>query len=71
MKSEEAALKKKEKRKKKVTSLEHGQLQEQLKRYFQVNVQFMRSEKGKGKIVLEFNSDEDLEKILAKLDQIK
>ncbi len=61
----------KEKRKKKETSSEHEQLQGQLQRYFQVNVQFMRSEKGKGKIVLEFNSDEDLEKILAKLDQIK
>lgn len=50
---------------------EQGQLQEQLRRYFQVNVHFTRSDKGKGKIVLEFNSDEELEKILAKLDQIK
>jgi ParB family chromosome partitioning protein len=50
---------------------EHGQLQEQLKRYFQVGVQFNRNSKGKGKIILTFNSDEELEKILAKLDQIK
>ncbi|MFH0760756.1 MAG: ParB/RepB/Spo0J family partition protein [Bacteroidota bacterium] len=50
---------------------EHGQLQEQLKRFFEVNVQFKRTEKGKGKIILEFNSDEELEKILGKLDQIK
>ncbi len=50
---------------------EHGQLQDQLKRFFEVNVQFKRTEKGKGKIVLEFNSDEELEKILGKLDQIK
>jgi len=50
---------------------EHGQLQEQLKRYFQVGVQFKRDSKGKGKIILSFNSDEELEKILAKLDQIK
>jgi len=50
---------------------EHGQLQEQLKRYFQVGVQFNRNSKGKGKIILTFNSDEELEKILGKLDQIK
>ncbi len=50
---------------------EHGQLQDQLKRYFQVSVQFKRSSKGKGKIILSFNSDEELEKILGKLDQIK
>ncbi len=51
--------------------VEHGQLQDQLKRYFQVSVQFKRSSKGKGKIVLAFNSDEELERILGKLDQIK
>jgi ParB family transcriptional regulator, chromosome partitioning protein len=50
---------------------EHAQLQEQLKRYFQVGVQFNRNSKGKGKIILTFNSDEELEKILGKLDQIK
>ena len=50
---------------------EHGQLQEQLQRYFQVGVQFNRNSKGKGKIVLTFDSDEELERILGKLDQIK
>jgi ParB family transcriptional regulator, chromosome partitioning protein len=50
---------------------EHGQLQDQLKRYFQVDVQFKRNSQGKGKIVLTFASDEELEKILGKLDQIK
>jgi ParB family chromosome partitioning protein len=50
---------------------ENGQLEEQLKRYFQVDVQFNRNSKGKGKIVLSFTSDEELEKILGKLDQIK
>lgn len=54
-----------------VQPFEHGQLQDQLKRFFDVNVQFKRTEKGKGKIILEFNSDEELEKILGKLDQIK
>lgn len=52
-------------------SVEHGQLQDQLKRYFQVGVQFNRNSKGKGKIILTFNSDEELEMILGKLDQIK
>ncbi|MCX6223500.1 MAG: ParB/RepB/Spo0J family partition protein, partial [Bacteroidia bacterium] len=51
--------------------LEYGQLQDQLKRYFQVGVQFNRNSKGKGKIILTFNSDEELENILGKLDQIK
>lgn len=58
-------------REKRVMPGEHGQLQEQLKRYFQVGVQFNRNSKGKGKIILSFNSDEELEKILGKLDQIK
>lgn len=50
---------------------EHEQLQDQLTRYFQVGVQFNRNSKGKGKIILTFNSDEELENILGKLDQIK
>jgi ParB family chromosome partitioning protein len=50
---------------------EHKQLQDQLKRFFEVGVQFSRNGKGKGKIVLTFNSDEELEKILDKLDRIK
>lgn len=50
---------------------EHAQLQDQLKRYFQVGVQFKRNSKGKGKIILAFNSDEELEKILGRLDNIK
>jgi ParB family chromosome partitioning protein len=58
-------------REKRVMPGEHGQLQEQLKRYFQVGVQFNRNSKGKGKIILTFNSDEELERILDKLDQIK
>ncbi len=50
---------------------ENEQLQEQLKRFFQVNVRFSRTKMGKGKIILEFNSDDELETILGKLDQIK
>jgi len=56
---------------KKEVPAEHGQLQEQLKRYFQVGVQFKRNDKGKGKIILTFNTDEELEQILEKLDQLK
>ncbi len=63
--------KKPEKKNKPEETGEHVQLQEQLKRYFQVGVQFNRNSKGKGKIILTFNSDEELEKILGKLDQIK
>ncbi len=63
---------KKEKKKEKVPEpAEHGQLQEQLKRYFQVNVHFTRNPDGKGKIVLSFNSDTELERILSKLDTVK
>jgi ParB family chromosome partitioning protein len=60
-----------EKKAKPTSTDEQGQLEEQLKRYFQVGVQFNRNSKGKGKIILTFNSDEELELILGKLDQIK
>jgi ParB family chromosome partitioning protein len=49
----------------------HKQLQEQLNRYFQVKVRFFRNPDGKGKIILAFNNDGELEQILGKLDQIK
>lgn len=63
--------KKGKKKERKKEPEEHGQLQEQLKRYFQVPVQFRRGADGKGKIIVSFSNDEELEKILAKLDQIK
>jgi ParB family chromosome partitioning protein len=44
----------------------HQQLQEQLNRYFQVKVSFVRNPNGKGKIVLAFNNDAELEQILGK-----
>jgi ParB family transcriptional regulator, chromosome partitioning protein len=52
-------------------SHEQAQLQEQLKRYFDVGVEFKRNSKGRGTIVLSFSSDDELEKILGKLDGIK
>jgi ParB family transcriptional regulator, chromosome partitioning protein len=60
-----------DKKEKSELSDEHGQLQDQLKRYFQVGVQFKRNIKGKGQIILSFNTDEELELILGKLDQLK
>lgn len=50
---------------------DQSQLQEQLQRYFNVGVEFQRNDKGRGKIVLSFRSDEELERILGKLDGIK
>ena len=63
--------KKKKKKDKPAEPAEHIQLEEQLKRYFQVDVQFTRNIEGKGKIVLTFKSDAELEQILGKLDTIK
>ncbi len=56
---------------KKEPSGEQAQLQEQLKRYFEVGVEFKRNSNGRGKIILSFTSDDELEKILGKLDGIK
>jgi ParB family chromosome partitioning protein len=50
---------------------EQAQLQAQLKRYFDVGVEFKRNSKGRGTIILSFSSDDELEKILGKLDGIK
>jgi ParB family chromosome partitioning protein len=52
-------------------SVEQAQLQAQLKRYFDVGVEFKRNSKGRGTIILSFSSDDELEKILGKLDGIK
>jgi len=48
----------------------HTQLEDQLNRYFDTPVQFRRSANGRGKIVITFRSDEELEQILEKLDKI-
>jgi len=49
---------------------DYEKLREQLSGFFQTNIQFTRSLKGNGKIVIPFKSDEDLEKIVAILDKI-
>ncbi|MDR2926912.1 MAG: ParB/RepB/Spo0J family partition protein [Cytophagaceae bacterium] len=48
---------------------EYGQLKQQLSNFFRTNIQFSRNAKGKGKIVIPFRSDEDLEKIVSILDK--
>jgi ParB family chromosome partitioning protein len=47
-----------------------SELKDQLSRFFQADVDFRRNNKGSGRIVIPFASDQDLEKILAKLDRI-
>jgi ParB family chromosome partitioning protein len=49
---------------------EYNQLKEQLSRFFESPVEFRRNNKGSGRIVIPFASDQDLERILARLDRI-
>lgn len=48
---------------------EYKKLKQQLSGFFQTNIQFSRNEDGKGKIVIPFRSDEELEKIISILDK--
>jgi len=48
---------------------EYKQLSDQISSVFNTKVQFNRNEKGNGKIVIPFKSDEDLERIIAILDK--
>ncbi len=50
---------------------EYRELKSQLSTFFQTNIQFSRSENGKGKIVIPFRSDDELEKIIGILDKAK
>ncbi len=52
-------------------SEEYKELKSQLSTFFQTNIQFSRTEQGKGKIVIPFGSDDDLEKIISILDKAK
>ncbi len=49
---------------------EYADLQNHLSRFFETPIEFKRSNKGAGKIVIPFNSDEDLERIVGILDKI-
>lgn len=62
--------KKKEKKKEELPA-EYEQLRQQLSNFFKTNIQFARGSNGKGKIVIPFRSDEELEKIISELDKAK
>lgn len=48
---------------------DYEELRAHLSKYFDSPVEFKRSEKGSGKIIISFKSDEELEKIIAVLDK--
>lgn len=52
------------------TETEYKELQNHLEKYFQSKIELKRNEKGKGKIIIHFQSDEGLEKIIGILDKI-
>lgn len=49
---------------------EYNELKEHLSRFFGAEVEFRRNNKGSGRIVIPFASDQDLERILTLLDRI-
>lgn len=64
-KTEDAVTKKE----KTVIPEEYKKLKNQLSNFFKTNIQFSRGDDGKGKIVIPFRSDEELEKIISILDK--
>ena len=48
----------------------YDELKQHLSRFFEVEVDFKRSNKGSGRIVIPFKSDQELERILAVLDRM-
>ena len=50
---------------------EYEDLRIHLSNFFKTNIDFKRNNKGKGKIVISFNSDEELERIIAIFDSLK
>jgi ParB family chromosome partitioning protein len=50
---------------------EYDDLKVHLSEFFKTNIDFKRNNKGAGKIVISFNSDEELERIIAILDSLK
>lgn len=55
----------------KATPEEFDLLKKHLAKFFDTKVQLTCNDKGKGKITIAFNSEEDLERIITKFDQIK
>jgi len=54
-----------------VSHKEYESLRTHLSEFFQTNVEIKRNNKGNGRIVIPFRSDEDLERILTILDKLK
>jgi len=52
------------------SAAEYSELKDHLSRFFKAEVDFRRNNKGSGRIVIPFASDQDLERILALLDRI-
>jgi ParB family chromosome partitioning protein len=50
---------------------EYEDLRIHLEKFFKTNIDFKRNNKGKGKIVISFDSDEELERIIAIFDSLK
>jgi ParB family chromosome partitioning protein len=50
---------------------EYEQLKKHLDEHFKANIDFKRNNKGSGKIVIPFKSDEDLERIMGIIDKMK
>ena len=71
MNAEAAEPEKGEKAVKRTLSTEYQTLKDQLSTLFHTNIQFSRTDNGKGKITIPFGSDEDLEKIMSILDKVK
>jgi ParB family chromosome partitioning protein len=49
---------------------EYSELEQHLIKYFDSPIQFKRSKAGKGQIIIHFDSDDDLERIVGILDQL-
>ncbi|NPA37937.1 MAG: ParB/RepB/Spo0J family partition protein [Chlorobi bacterium] len=63
--------KKGEEKKTDTSSEDYTALEKQLSELFSTNIRFSRSKSGKGKIVIPFGSDDELEKIINILDKAK
>jgi ParB family transcriptional regulator, chromosome partitioning protein len=53
-----------------VTDAEYNVLRDHLRKYFGTKVEFTRSSAGKGKIVIPFDSNEDLDRIIGVMDKL-
>ena len=71
LKEEEAVSKVKKVGVQKATPEEFDLLKKHLSKFFQTSVQISCNDKGKGKISISFKSEDELERIIALLDQLK